>query len=393
MGEEKRIYCDTAAATHLDKEVFSAMYPFFTLYKGNAGALHKEGEEVKRAIEKAREQIASALGVKKTEIFFTSGGTESNNMALLGVIDALSLQGRKKEEMHIIIGPTEHASVLSVAKKLETLGVSLTIMKCNREGLFSLSDFEKELRKETVLVSCLQVNNEIGTLYPISKMQKKVKDYAKKNNTKIFFHTDASQSMPWMNVQANSLGIDLLTIGAQKVWGPQGIGALFVKEGTPIVPIVFGGSQENKLRPGTVPTALVVGCGESVERAQKYAKERGEKVEVQRDYFISRIKKEIKEAVLNGPLGKDRSPNNAHFSFPSILGDEMVLRLDAQGIACSTKSACHKNDEGSTVMDALCAKEEEKKSAVRFTFDKTITKEEIDRIVSCINVIYKKYSS
>jgi len=387
---QERIYCDTAAATPVDSAVFAAMEPWLTRQYGNAGGMHKEARAAKSAIESARKKVAEVLACTTDEILFTSGGTESNNMAILGVAEARHYAGMAYTDMHMVVGGTEHASALAPFKDLERRGAQVTYLQPDREGMYTAMQLREALTPHTILVSIMYINNEIGTVYPIKKYVGVVREYEKEQGTTIAFHTDASQAGGWMSCNTGTLGADLITLGGQKVWGPQGVGVLYVEKSAAIDPVVYGGAQEQGLRPGTVPVALVVGMGEALHRAQYERKERATRVAALRDYFIAEVEARVPNAVLNGPRGEGRSANSAHFSFPWMLGEEVVIGLDVRGVACSTKSACHKTGTGSTVMVAIGASRAEQESAVRFSFDKTITKEQVDRVVEVLVEVCKK---
>jgi cysteine desulfurase len=380
----KRIYCDTAAATPLSAEVCAAMEPWLTVQWGNAGGIHEEARAAKAAIEESRKHIAEVLACTPDELLFTSGGTESNNMAILGVAEMQHRAGKAYGDMHVVVGSIEHASVLAPCQELERRGVRVTYLVADREGRYSAAQLRDALTPQTVLVSVMYVNNEIGTVYPVKEYVRVVRECEKEYGTSIAFHTDASQAGGWLSCHTGSLGIDLMTLGGQKVWALQGVGVLYVKKHTGIAGITYGGGQECGLRPGTVPVALVVGMGEALRIAQKGYKEWAPCVAALRDYFIAEVAQRIPQVVLNGSRGDGRAPNNAHFSFPGMLGEEIVIGLDIRGIACSTKSACKKEGTGSSVMEAIGASKEEQSGAVRFSFDKDVTKEQVDRVVEAL---------
>ena len=382
-----RIYCDISATTPVAECVRAVMLPWLGVQYGNVGGIHEEARNARNAISVARKQVADVLACTPEEVLFTSGGTESNNLAIFGVVEKKHMEGVAYDEMHAVVGSTEHASVLAPFQELARRGVRVTYLQADREGLYTVSQLREALTPQTVLVSVMYINNEIGTVYPVKKYVHAVRVYEAEQGVRIVFHSDASQAGGWMSCHTDSLGVDMMTLGGQKVWGPQGAGVLYIEKHTELVGVTYGGSQERGLRPGTVPVALVVGMGEAIFHAQKEHKEWAQRVSVLRDYFISEVERLFPRAVLNGPRGEKRAPNSAHFSFPGMLGEEIVIGLDVRGIACSTKSACPKDGVHSGVMQAVGATKEEQEGAVRFSFDRNVTKEEVDRVVEALRAV------
>lgn len=379
------IYLDHAASTPVLPSVLEAMAPFWSESFGNAGAIHSLGVLAKRALESAREECAKLLEVKATDIIFTSGGTESNNLAIFGLIEALAEKGTAYADMHCITGAVEHASVLDCFRALEKKGVKLTIVPVGEDGVLHADAVAEAIIPQTVLVSVMYANSEIGTIQPIREIAEAI--HAKAPTQKIYFHTDASQAPVYLSCHADTLGVDLMTVDAQKMYGPKGSGFLYIKNGTPIMPLMRGGTQERGLRPGTPVTMLAVAMGKVCTIALHDRKDENERVTALRDYFISAIEKEIPTASLNGSR-TNRLPNNVNFSFPGLSGEMIVLGLDQKGIAASTRSACHVGEKGgSHVVRALGKGEEYATSAVRFSFGRMTTKEDLEYAVRTLKEV------
>ncbi len=386
MAEESksRIYLDHAASTPVLPEVMDRMAPYWNDVFANAGAIHSDGVKAKQALEDAREVCAKSLGVKSSDIIFTSGGTEGNNLAIFGLAESLLDSGLAYGDMHFITGAIEHASVLDCFKVLEKKGASFTIVPVGEEGLIYPEDVAAAITEKTVLVSIMYANSEIGTIQPIRDISEAIKKKIAGSAQKIYFHTDACQAPVYLSCHADTLGVDLMTIDAQKLYGPKGSGALYIKQGTPIAPIMRGGNQERNLRPGTPVVMLAVGLAEALKIADLNRTEESERVLELRDYFIDEVLKEIPTAHVNGSR-KNRLPNNANFSFPGKLAEMIVLGLDQKGISASTRSACHINEKGgSHVVRALGLGEDYATSAVRFSLGRSTTKEMIDATVAAL---------
>ncbi|MDD3861571.1 MAG: cysteine desulfurase family protein, partial [Candidatus Gracilibacteria bacterium] len=290
MNAKKNIYLDYAATTPVDPEVLRSMLPYFTEKFGNAGSLHSKGLEAKQAIDQARATIAKYLNCQPSEIIFTGSGTEGNNIAIIGTAKANKSKGH-----HLITSKIEHPSVLDVFKQLEKEGFVVTYLDVNEEGFIDLTQLENAITKETILVSIMFANNEIGSIEPVEEIAKICKKH------KVLFHTDACQIAEYKNIDTKSIPLDLLTINGSKIYGPKGIALLYVRKGTPIYPLFQGGSQEQGLRAGTENTPEIVGLAKAFEIAQKNCKEESARTEKLRDYFIENILKKIPNARLNGP--------------------------------------------------------------------------------------------
>ncbi|MBI2617931.1 cysteine desulfurase [Candidatus Kaiserbacteria bacterium] len=379
----RRIYLDHAAATPLDPRVLKKMQPYWNHHFGNAGGVYREGESAREALSLAREDIAHTLSVHPEEIIFTSGGTEANNLAILGFMEALS----RKEELartHIITNSGEHPSVRDSFLFLKEKGVSVSVVDFNEEGIVRPEDIRALLRRETRLVSISYVNNEIGTVQPIHEISEVLREHEKKEKVEVAFHTDASQAPLYFDCTPKYLGADMMTIDAQKIYGPKGVGFLYKRKNIELAPLMKGGNQEYGLRPGTENIPLIVGMKESfTEAAAHYMLESASIASLQ-DYFIEELKKHVPRAVLNGDRFK-RSPSIINISIPGMDNEYLVIALDEHGIAAATKSAClGRQGEPSYVIELLSKSREVAKSAVRFSLGRKITRKDIDRVVSVL---------
>lgn len=386
-NKKKRIYLDYSAATPLKKEVKKAMDRYWDKDFGNAGAIHQEGRIAKKAIEDSREKIAKLLNVRPDELIFNSGGTEANNSAIYGVIESFIEKGMAIKDMHLITSRIEHPSVLAYFEHFAKKGASLDLVNIDKEGKIDLKHFRSLLKPNTILVSFMMVNNEIGTIQPIKEVSKIIRNYKKitlknLNSPKLVFHSDAAQALLYHPFDIEKLGVDLLSLDAQKIYGPKGCGILYTKKGLEIKPLIIGGNQEKALRSGTPNTSLIVGFAKALELAFKEQKSEIRRLEKLRNYFIEKVKNEIPEADLNGSL-ENRLANNVNMSFPATVNDFSIIQLDEKGIACSAKSACSK-ESYSYVIKALGKNEEQIKNSLRFTLGKTTTKKEIDYVLKCL---------
>lgn len=400
---KKMIYLDCASTTPVRKEVLEAMKPFWYENYGNPSSITKIGVTAKQAVEKSRNIVAELLFRRPNEIIFTSGGTESNNLAIFGLVKNLEKNGTRVSDMHFITTNIEHSSILECFKELERRGAMIDYLKVKENGIVKSRDLRKIIKQNTVLVSVGYANNEIGTIQPIREIAKEVR-HARKTNSNLVFHTDASQAGLYLNLNINELGVDMMTLDAQKIYGPKGVGILFVKAGVQISPIIFGGGQEGGLRSGTENVPLIVGIAKafSLARGAESPKAFGVirsdvkrrelsvmKIKKIRNYFWQKIQKEIPEAVLNGDL-ENRLPNNLNISIPGIDTEFAVLCLDEAEIVSSTKSACGSSDDGSFVVQALGKKCELIKSTLRFSLSESVTKKDIDYAVLTLKNIVKQ---
>jgi cysteine desulfurase len=386
------IYLDNAATTPLNKEVFLTMKPYWSEDFGNPGSITKIGVKAKQAVEKARENIANSLLRRPAEIIFTSGGTEANNLAIFGVLNDLEKRGINISDSHFITTNIEHSSISECFREIERRGGKVDYLKVDKSGIVNPTDLRKIIKANTVFVSVGYANNEIGTIQPIKEIAKEVR-HARKNNPNLLFHTDASQAGLYLNLNINELGVDLLTLDAQKIYGPKGVGILFIKAGTKILPIIFGGGQERGLRSGTENVPLIVGLAKAVEIARKDFAKKAKKIKIIRDYFWQKIQREIPEVILNGSL-ENRLPSNLNISILNIDSEFTVLCLDEKGIICSTKSACNHDEDGSLVVQALGGTDTNTKSSLRFSLGYDITKKDIDFVVLQLkNIVQKQQDS
>ena len=373
----KRIYLDHSATSPLDKEAFEQMRPYFSSKFGNASSLHSFGREAYEAVENAREKIAKVLNCKPTEVFFTSGGTEADNWALKGVALA------KKDGRHIITSPIEHHAVLHTCQYLEKNGYRVTYLPVDKYGFVKPADVEDAIRKDTILISVMHANNEIGTIEPIEEIGRIAKE------KEVYFHSDGVQSFCKIPTDVNKLNVDMFSISAHKFYGPKGIGALYIREGTKIEPLLHGGGHERGMRSGTENVPGIVGFGAASELGLKRMGKDSEKMISLRDRLIRETLK-IKDSWLNGHPVK-RLPNNAHFCFGLIEGESLILYLDEKGIAASTGSACSsKSLEPSHVLLRIGLKHEEAHGSLRITLGRENTKGEIEYVVKVLPGVVKK---
>ncbi len=374
----KEIYFDHAATTKLDERVLKKMLPYFTEYYGNANSQHGMGREAQKAVDEARDEIATLIGAKPSEIYFTSGGTEADNWVLRGVCRSLAHKGK-----HVITTKIEHAAMLTTAKELEKDGFEFTFIGVDKEGFVDLEELKKAIRPDTILISCMYANNEVGTIEPI----KEIVEIAHSHG--ILCHTDAVQAMGAMRINVKDLGVDMMSFSAHKFNGPKGMGALYIKTGVTVGRLISGGHQERTRRGGTTNVPGVVGFAEALRLTYETLDEDVKYVASLRDRFIKRVTEEIPYVKLNGPKdGTKRLPNNADFSFEYIEGESILFSLDLAGIAVSSGSACSSGSlEPSHVLLALGVPEELAHGSIRFTFGKENTVEEVDYTVDKLKEI------
>ncbi len=349
MFTKPRVYLDYAAATPLSKRAFVAMKPFLTEEFANASAIHKEGVRARQAVEAARERIGKSLQVRPEFITFTSGGTESNNLAIAGLIEELRTSGCAYDDMEVVTTRIEHPSVLRTMKALETRGVRVKYVAVDERGMVRLENLREVISERTVLFSTAYANSEIGTVQDARGIKKVLREAEEKFGTKIFFHLDAAQAPLWLSCQFDSLQTDLLALDVGKCNGPKGVGVLIRSRRVMVTPILFGGGQEDGLRPGTENVAGVVGASVALEEAQQHFKERSAKVMKVRDEGIATLLK-IPGVVLNGDKGEHRLPNNINISFVGVDTEYATIVLDTHGFAASTKSACAGAGGGESVV-------------------------------------------
>tara|TARA_Y100000031_G_scaffold149658_1_gene187842 strand:+ start:6115 stop:7311 length:1197 start_codon:yes stop_codon:yes gene_type:complete len=392
-----RVYLDHAATTPLDPLAFKSMKPFFSDYFGNPGSIHADGVAAKQAVVEAREKTAELLACHSDEIIFTSGGTESNNLAIWGVVQSVQEHGMKSEDIHIITSVIEHASVRDVFRELRKRGVQVSYIPVGQDGIIKIDELKKALKKETVLVSIMYANNEIGTIQPISEIAKVIRNFRKRQpntcNLKPktlnlpMFHCDASQVPAYLDVNVQKLGVDLMTLDGQKIYGPKGVGVLYKKREMEIKPILYGGHQENGIRPGTENAPSIIGFAKALEIVIVEREKEVKRMTELRDYFIKKVLDNIKGAELNGDTD-ERIANNVNMSFPGNESDWIVLQLDARGISVGSKSACLSSGQNkSYVIDELGKSGAHAQASIRFTLGKSTTKKDLDYTVQILKEI------
>jgi cysteine desulfurase len=389
MGK-KSTYLDYAATTPVDSAVFKAMKPYFSEKFGNPMSVHSFGRMAEEAVDKTRQTVADFLNCTSGEVIFTSGATESNNLAIRGVVKAYLSSNKKKP--HIITTAFEHHCVLTTCQELEKEGLAeVTYLPVNKDGVVKVSDVQKSLKLNTILVSMMYVNNEIGTVQPIAEIGKLIQKTRSEVGASSYplFHTDATQAVNYFDCDTKKLGVDLLSLSAHKIYGPKGVGALFVKKDTPLKHVQSGGDQERRLRAGTHNVPGIVGLGSAIEQV-KSEKSKAKSILKLRDYLIKKVLREIPKSYLNGSLEK-RSPNNANFRFDDVEGEGLILSLDMEGIGASTGSACSSGSlDPSHVLLALGLRHEQAHGSLRLTLGKYTTKQEIDYTVKKMKEVIKR---
>ncbi len=380
MGEEKRlIYLDNAATTRTAPEVVEAMLPYFTELYGNPSSVYEFSQKSKEAITGARETIAKCLGAKTGEIYFTAGGSESDNWAMKAAAEAYRGKGN-----HIITSKIEHHAVLHTGAWLEKQGFEVTYLDVDENGTVKLEELKKAIRPTTILISIMFANNEIGTIQPVKEIGAIAKEHG------IVFHTDAVQAFGQLPIHVDELNIDMLSSSAHKLNGPKGIGFLYIRKGVKIRSFIHGGAQERKRRAGTENVPGIVGYGAAVERAMKTMEERTARERELRDYLIDRVLREIPYTRLNGHR-TNRLPNNANFSFQFIEGESLLIMLDMEGICGSSGSACTSGSlDPSHVLLAIGLPHEIAHGSLRLTLSEETTREELDYVVESIRKIVEK---
>jgi len=369
----KRIYLDYAATTPVHPSVSKAVNPFFSRIFGNPSAVHYHGRKARQAMDSSREKVARFIGVESDCLFFTSGGTEANNLALSGIAHANRNKGN-----HIITSAIEHHAVLEVCHSLEGSGFQVTYLPVDKFGIISPEDVENAITDKTILISVMLANNVIGTIQPISEIGK----IARKKG--VYLHTDAVQAAGHIPVSVDDLGVDILSMSAHKLYGPKGIGALYIKKGTRIAPILYGGGQENRMRSGTENVPCIVGFGRAAELASEEMKQENERVIKLRDNLIKNTLSSVPFSHLNGHSEK-RLPNNSNFSFEFIEGEWLCSRLDDRGISASTGSACSSASHApSYVLKEIGRSPELCHGSLRLTLGKWTTDEEINHILNVL---------
>ncbi|MCH8017452.1 MAG: cysteine desulfurase NifS [Acidobacteria bacterium] len=375
----QQVYLDNNATTPLDPLVFKAMKPHYMEDFGNASSIHTYGQKANSAVENARRQVSELIGARPNEIVFTSGGTEADNTALRGVLTHHRARGN-----HIITAVTEHSAVLQTCEQLEKENFRVTYLPVDREGMISLDRLEKAIDEETILISIMHANSEIGVIQPIQDMA------ALAREKKVLFHTDAVQTVAKIPVNVEELGVDLLSLSAHKFHGPKGVGALYIRSGVKMDPLLYGGSHERNRRAGTVNVPGIVGLGRSAELAREELKELDTRVKALRDRLEKGILEHISGTAVNGSR-THRIPHLTNISFRAIEGEALLISLDFQGVAVSTGSACSSGTvEPSHVLTALGGNHKLHKSAIRFTLSRMTSGGEIDYVLSILPEIVER---
>ncbi len=372
----KKIYLDYASLTPMDKRVLKHVKKFERDEYMNPGALYTAGANAKKALLEARVSIARSLQAHQDEIIFTSSGTEANNIVLQGV------QGK-----HIIVSAIEHSSIMKIAKNLEKRGVKVSYIPVQKNGVINIDELKKAINPETVLVSVMMVNNEMGAVQPISEIIKVIRHYRKEHASSFpLFHTDACQAPLHLELSMEKMGIDIMTLDSHKVYGPRGVGMLYVRRGVTLSPILFGGGQEKGLRPGTENIPGIQGFSRALEIAVKKREEETERILELRNYFIEGLKKINPNIKIQGDE-ENVSPHILNISIPGIDNEFFVLQLDTRGISCSTKSACLYDEDESYVLKAIG---EDSKTSIRFSFGRFTKKSDISYTLKKIDEILSK---
>ncbi len=375
----KRIYLDYAATTPVHPEVVKAMLPYFSDAFGNPSSIHSYGQGAKDAIEEARNKVAALIGAGSDEVVFTSGGTEADNLAVKGVVFA-----NEKKGNHIITSPIEHHAVIETAKFLERRGFKVTYLPVDGYGLVEPDDVKKAITDKTILISVMYANNEVGTIQPIAEIGRIARE------AEIYFHTDAVQAVGHIPADVNELGVDLLSISAHKLYGPKGVGALYIRKGSRLTPFMHGGEQEQERRAGTHNVPGIVGFGRAAELARQGMGEEAKRLISLRDRLISGLLEQIDRTSLNGhPL--NRLPNNINVSIEFAEGESTIMNLDLEGICASTGSACSSfTIEPSHVLAALGIPLEKARCSLRFSLGRWTTDEDTGRVLEVLPRIVAK---
>jgi cysteine desulfurase len=381
----RKIYLDNSATTRTDDEVMRTMLPYFTEVYGNASSTHQWGQVARQAVEDARQQVAALLNAAPAEITFLSGGTEADNLAIKGIAEAQKDRGR-----HIITSQIEHPAVLATCAHLESEGWRVTYLPVYREGIVRLDDLRSAVSDETVLISVMHANNEIGTIQPIKEIGALVKERRAAGQKHLFLHTDAVQSVGKIPVDVKALGVDLLALSGHKIHGPKGIGVLYLRRGVRIASQMHGGHHERDRRAGTESVSMIAGMGKAAELARLHLIERMEHTGQLRDYLEAELFKHIPDITRNGDSER-RVPNIANINFDYVEGEGLQISLDLKGVAVSTGSACSSGStEPSHVLVAIGLSQDTGHGSLRFSFSKDNTMAEVDYVIETLPAIVAK---
>ncbi|MBI2608051.1 MAG: cysteine desulfurase NifS [Deltaproteobacteria bacterium] len=375
----ERIYLDHNATTPIDESVLEAMLPYLKDRFGNPSSIHSEGQVVKEALNRAREQVAEYLGAESSEIVFTSCGTESDNMSLIGIYDYVRGKGN-----HIITTQVEHSAIMQSCKYLESRGAEVTYLPVNRDGELDLEEYKKSFREGTLLVSVMMANNETGVIFPIEEMVTIAHEKG------VLFHTDGVQAVGKLAFNVKELDVDLLSLSGHKIYAPKGVGAVYIKKGVPCMSVVKGGTQEKGRRGGTENLASIVGLGQAMERLFHHQEEENKKIKKLRDFFEENIVAKVQGSYVNGVREK-RVPNTSNICFKGVEGEGVILSLDLKGISASSGSACSSGAiEPSRILLSMGRSKEEAGASVRFSFGKSNTQEQVRKTVEIIPHVVEK---
>lgn len=402
--KEQRIYLDYIATTPVDPQVQEAMEPYWRERYGNPSSIHALGQEAMVAVDKARDQLAKFLRAEFSEVYFTGSATEADNWAIRGVLASMINNGIRLEDLHVITSAIEHKAVLEPLKVLEKRGLQVTYLKPNKQGVVEPWQVEKALQESTVLVSVMAVNNEIGSILPLKDIfnviqnerkrreQEFVAKQKKKFSLPIYFHSDAVQAAQFYNLDVQKLGVDLLTLSAHKLYGPKGVGALYVRQGVQIEPLIFGGGQEGGLRSGTENVAGIVGFGKAIELISLKQNEIKKRLSDLQEKLWQGIKKTVGKVELVGPeLGPQRAPNNLSVWVPDVPAENLIIALDQEGVAVSSGSACTAGTvEPSHVLLALGFDHKKAGQVIRMSLGQPTTEEEIQQFLEIFPAVVQR---
>ena len=380
--EFRKVYLDNVATTFVANEVMREMLPTFTSIFGNPSSTHSYGRDAVALVDNARDKVAKALGANANEIYFTSGGTEANNWAIRGLAYANRNKGN-----HIITSQIEHDSILNTCRELEKEGFTVTYLKVSKDGFINFADLIHSINKNTILISIMTANNEIGTIQHIQAIAQTAKEKG------IIFHTDAVQAVGTINFNLEDLSIDAMSVSSHKLYGPKGAGCLYIKEDTKIESLIFGGNQERKLRGGTLNVPSIVGFGKAIEIANRDMSINHKKLKMLREYFVKNLIDNIEDIHFNGHEIQ-RLPGLVSVTFDYVEAEAIITMLDMEGIAVSAGSACDSGSlEPSHVLKAIGLTNQEAKGTIRFSFGKSNTKDEIEYVIEKLVVIVEKLRS
>ncbi len=390
------IYLDHSATTAVDKKVFAKMQPYFSEKFGNASSIHSRGMEASQAVEEAREQIADFLNTSSEEVIFTSGATESDNLAVFGVAEQLQKDGHKLTDLHFITTSVEHPAVEEPFLKLKDQGAQVTFLSVQSNGVVDIEEIKNAIKDNTVLISMVYVNSEVGAKQPIEEAGKLVSAEKNKrqdndNSLPLIFHSDAVQAANFFTCDVEKLQVDLLSLSGHKIYGPKGVGALYVRKGTKLIGQQIGGHQENNLRSGTYNVPAIVGMGEALTLVKKNQEENNKYLRKLQAKLISGIKEKIEDSFLNTDI-ENSTPAHVHFAFPGAEGEAVLMELDMEGICVSTGSACASTSlKSSPTLLAMGVPKEITHGAIRMTLGLDNTEQDIDKVLEILPKVIAKY--